>query len=420
MAPTAQKLRVIAEAFLKKNRGKAGAAPAKMDKDRMLHELQIHQIELDMQNDELKRANSSVETARKIYTDLYDFSTVGYFTINQEGIIRGLNLSGAKLTGIERSNLIGRNFRTFVSTGTLNSFDGFIEGAFEGGAKTSCEAVLIKKDGAQVNVYIEGIVSGGNNECSMNVIDITDRKLADEKIQSLVLKLEQSNKTLEAFAYTVAHDLQSPLRTIAGFITLLEQQNKGVLSSEAKEHMEFVTTAAMKMSKLIADLLSYATMTDEGKTLQVIDLNGVVDNIFSEVRLEMKKDGKTPSLTRTGLARVKAVNAHMTQLFQNLIYNAVKFTAPEVVPEVYVGAVEKDGEYILSVKDNGIGIDEKDYGRLFDAFQKLHGENEYPGSGIGLATCKKITQIYGGKIWVESKPGKGSTFYFTLGKNRVV
>lgn len=413
------KLFAKAETFLKKKPIKKIGTANDMEKDRFYHILQIHQIELEMQNDELKKANNAVETAGKKYLDLYNFSTVGYFTINREGVIRNVNLSGSRLLDIDRLNLMNKNLRLFVSPDTLSVFDGFTGKVFGFDDKASCEVVLVKKTGERVYVYMEGIAPAGSSECSLNIIDITDRKLAEESVKKMVVKLEESNELLESFAYTVAHDLQSPLQTVLGFMTIIEKRNQEVLGSEAKGHILIIKNAINKMSSLIKDLLSYAKLNAERTKYQDIELNAVVDDIFFNINSEMNKTGKTAKLSRDNLARVKAVQVHMTQLFQNFISNAVKFTVPGVMPEVHVSAEEKNNEYLFSVTDNGIGIDEKNYEKIFKFFQKLHSEKEYPGSGIGLATCKKISEIYGGKIWIESKIGKGSTFYFTISKSQI-
>lgn len=408
------KLRVKAEAVYKSKKRSPAVKQKSAPADRMLHELQIHQIELEMQNDELKKANRAAEIAGKKYADLYDFSTVGYFTIDREGNIFGLNLSGAALLGVDRSNLTGKNFRQFLSHESRLDFNVFIGEVYEGREKVSCELVLVKNNGTRLNVYVEGSFVDGSDACSLNVIDITKRKLDEEKIAVLLEKLKRSNKLLEEFSYTVAHDLQAPLRSISGFIGLLEKINPEIRDAVTKDYMDNIKAAAEKMGVLIKDLLAFATVTKESKPLEYVDLNYVVDSIFLSMGTGREAEGKTGSYRRGKLPRVRAAGMHMNQLFQNLIGNAVKFTAPGVVPEVVVEASERDDMYVISVRDNGIGVDEKNFKRIFGAFQKLNPDSEYHGSGIGLATCEKIVELYGGRIWIESAPGKGSTIYFEL------
>jgi PAS domain S-box-containing protein len=185
-----------------------------------------------MQNDELIRANDALEKAKKKFEDIYDFSTICYFSLGRDGIIQGMNLSAANLLGNARSGLVGRNFRMFVSQGERRAFDGFLEKVFNNKIKTAIETILAGSGKSPANVYVEGAAGDDSSVCQLNLIDITERKQDEATIKSLVEKLEYSNEQLEAFAYTISHDLQSPIGSITGFITLIEKQNAGLMNED--------------------------------------------------------------------------------------------------------------------------------------------------------------------------------------------
>jgi hypothetical protein len=224
-------------------------------------------------------------------------------------------------------------------------------------------------------------------------------------------ELERSNAELEQFAYVASHDLQEPLRTIASYTQLLARRYRDKLDSDANEFMDFIVDAATRMQDLINDLLSYSRVGTRGHEFQPTDLNKVLENALQNLDLRIKDSGAT--VTFDNLPTLLGDDRQLLQLFQNLIGNALKFRG-EVPPKVHVGVIQHPGEYVFSVRDNGIGIDPQYAERIFLVFQRLHARGEYPGTGIGLAICKKIVERHGGRIWVESAPGKGSTFRFTI------
>jgi light-regulated signal transduction histidine kinase (bacteriophytochrome) len=243
--------------------------------------------------------------------------------------------------------------------------------------------------------------------------DITGRKRAEDKLKKALLDLERSNKELEQFAYVASHDLQEPLRMVASFTQLLEKRYKDQLGQDAKEFIRFAADGANRMRSLINDLLAYSGVGARGKPLEPTDCHIVLGQAI--VNLSMVIEDNHAVVTSDQLPTVMADASQMVQLFQNLIGNAIKFRGEES-PRIHVSVQEKGNEWVFSVKDKGIGIDPQFSERIFVAFQRLHSREKYPGTGIGLAICNKIVDRHGGKIWVESELGKGSTFYFTMPK----
>ena len=241
--------------------------------------------------------------------------------------------------------------------------------------------------------------------------DITERKQMEGTLLKRTEELTRSNAELELFAYIASHDLREPLRKIANFTELLAKRYKGQLDTDADSFINYVLDGVTRMQRLIDDLLNYSRVGRGEPILESVDLNGIVDQILNDLNLTIQKKGAI--VTRDPLPTVTAHSTQVTELLQNLIENALKFHGPEA-PRVHISAVQKNGEWVISVRDHGIGIDAPYFDRIFKIFQRLHRREEYPGTGIGLAICKKIVEQHHGRIWVESQLGLGSTFYVSL------
>jgi PAS domain S-box-containing protein len=250
--------------------------------------------------------------------------------------------------------------------------------------------------------------------------DITQRRTAEVALRAAhddlargAKELARSNAELQQFAYVASHDLQEPLRMVASYTQLLLRRYGGLFDSDAREFMDFIVDGAARMKQLIEDLLAYSRVGTRDHGLQPTDSAQALEQALANLRAAVEASGAT--VTHDPLPMVTADDSQLVQLFQNLLGNAMKFRGAHA-PRIHVGVQEGEGEWILSFKDNGIGIDPQYFERIFVLFQRLHGKAEYPGTGIGLAICRKIVERHGGRIWVESQPGQGSTFYCTLPK----
>ena len=222
--------------------------------------------------------------------------------------------------------------------------------------------------------------------------------------------LERSNEELQRFAYAVSHDLQDPLRTLKTYTQLLQRKVKAEDATEVADLAHEIVGASDRMAKLITGILNYSRLTEKPERRLSVDMNTVL--LFARMQLQDSIAGTGAVVTSDNLPRVVANDDRMMQVFQNLIGNAIKYRSSEP-PRVHISARPQDAEWVFSVTDNGMGIDMKYAERIFGVFQRLHTQ-VIPGTGIGLATCKRIVEAHGGRIWVESQPGSGSTFYFTL------
>jgi two-component system, chemotaxis family, sensor kinase Cph1 len=236
-------------------------------------------------------------------------------------------------------------------------------------------------------------------------------RTANEQLQRTTHELRRSNQELEEFAYVASHDLQEPLRMITMYLDLLQRKEGAKLSTDGQEYITTATKGAERMRTLISELLAYARIERIDAGQMVIDSGEALDEALGNLKPAILARGT--HVTRGALPQVRADRGQLVQVFQNLVGNAIKFGTTDE-PWTHVSAERKGGEWIFSVQDNGIGIDPQHQKRIFDVFQRLHPRDAYPGTGIGLSVAKKIVERHGGRIWVESQPGVGSIFHFSL------
>jgi PAS domain S-box-containing protein len=245
--------------------------------------------------------------------------------------------------------------------------------------------------------------------------DITERKQAEYALHHAHEELKRSNAELAQFAYVASHDLQEPLRMVSSYTQLLARRYGDRLDADAQEFMAYVVDGAARMKQLIEDLLAYSRIGTRAREFRQVAVDVPLRRAINNLRAAIEEASATVSYD--ALPVLVADDMQLAQLFQNLIGNALKFRSASV-PRIHVCAAESDSEWIFAVRDNGIGIEPQYFERIFMVFQRLHGKEAFPGTGIGLAICKKVVERHDGRIWVESKPGEGATFHFTLAKQR--
>ncbi|OKH33380.1 hybrid sensor histidine kinase/response regulator [[Phormidium ambiguum] IAM M-71] len=241
--------------------------------------------------------------------------------------------------------------------------------------------------------------------------EIMTRQQTEQALQKANQELAKKNSELEQFAYVTSHDLQAPLATIASYAELLQQNYKSNLDSQANEYIQYIVTGCLTMQNLIEDLLEYSRIGRNQKALSLVDIKSIIDKVCRNLKSTIHQNKAT--IIYQDLPTVMADGSQLLQLFQNLIDNSIKYRREEL-PKIEISVESRENEYLFIVNDNGIGIDSKYFERIFQMFQRLHSTQDYSGTGIGLAICQKIVELHGGRIWVESQLGKGTTFYFTI------
>ncbi|MCE5336878.1 MAG: PAS domain S-box protein [Desulfobacteraceae bacterium] len=428
----------------------------------LIHELWVHQIELEMQNDQLLRAQYALETSRSRYADLYDFAPIGYLSLNISGQIVDLNLTAAKQLGMERGRLVSGYFLNFVCEPDKKVFLSHLNAVFAGHERQIAEIGVVPKGGEQFYARLESIHNKGDDDglCRTSMSDITPQKKAEQVLQNshdqleryvqertselsaayevlkqeianrergekelkgYAEKLERSNQALQDFAFIASHDMQEPLRKIQTFIGLIQKNYAGVLDDTGRDYFERVCKAGRRMSEMIRGLLDFARVGSRSNLFVATDLTRLVREVMSDIELFAEKSQARIELGE--LPTLEADPIQMRQLFQNILLNSLRFHGAEPVIKIYAypvaGNLEGEGSpdtkaYQICIEDNGIGFDEQYLDRIFSLFQRLHGAGVYEGTGMGLSICRRIVERHGGQITARSSPGRGATFIVTL------
>lgn len=541
-----------AEETLRAHLVQSGAFLSHEEAIALVHELQVHQIELELQNEELLQTRREAEALRDQYIDLYDFAPVGYVTLDVAGNIQEVNLTGSLLLQSNRQSLIGAQFRVFLHPDSMPLFTAFCDRVRCTGNSETCNLALLGPPGHQpwyahlegraepagpigdgrirlafsdvteskkandavaeserhyqrlFETMLQGVVyqNADGRVVSMNPAaerilgkspaefmnrtseetehhtihedgtmfpglehpamvalrtghdlgnvvmgvynprelgyrwinidavplfrpgeetshqvytifdDITERKKAEETLKKYGEKLQTSNEELQRFAYVTSHDLQEPLRGIVSFSQLLDRKYRGRLDADADEYIGFITEGGKRMQTLIQDLLQLSQIETTARPLAPVDTHRIVTDALRGMATLIREADAT--MTVGDLPLVMADATQLRQVFTNLIGNALKYRRPDIPPAIRISAKRVGKCWRFAVEDNGIGIAPEYFDRIFVIFQRLHTKNEYEGTGIGLAIVKKIVERHGGRARVESVPGEGSTFFFTL------
>jgi PAS domain S-box-containing protein len=357
------------------------------------------------------------ETEAK-YRGLLEAAPDAMVVVNQNGEIILLNVQAEKQFGYRRDELVGQKVKSIIPEGFAERLlsDGLrsVDDALAQQIGTGIELTGRRKDGGgfPIEIMLSPLESAQGILVTAAIRDITERKRSEEHLIKAVDELKRSNDELQQFAYVASHDLQEPLRMVASYTQLLAQRYKGRLDSDADEFIAFAVDGSNRMQGLIKDLLAYSRAGANGKALREISSENALKEALTNLRATIEESGAV--VTHDSLPAIITDDTQLAQVFQNLIGNAIKYRSAQV-PHVHISATKTGGnEWIFSVRDNGLGIDPQYFERIFILFQRLHGREEFKGTGIGLAICKKTLERLGGRIWVESQPEKGSTFCFAL------
>jgi PAS domain S-box-containing protein len=355
------------------------------------------------------------------YRGLLEAAPDAMVVVNQGGEIVLLNVQAEKQFGYSRDELVGQKVKNIIPEGFAERLvaDALrsVEDALAQQIGTGIELIARRKNRSEfpIEIMLSPLESAEGILVTAAVRDITARKKAEANLLNKVEELNRSNEELGQFAYIASHDLQEPLRMVASYTQLLSRRYRGKLDSDADEFIAFAVDGASRMQRLIQDLLTYSRVGTKGKDLLDISSEGALQQALINLRGAIEEKGAL--VTHDPLPSVFADEMQLIQLFQNLIGNAIKYQSSGI-PKVHITAFRNGGKkWTFSVKDNGLGIDPQYFEKIFGMFQRLHKREEFAGTGIGLAICKKIVERHGGSISVESQPGQGSTFHFALAES---
>jgi PAS domain S-box-containing protein len=355
---------------------------------------------------ERKKVEEALKHSEIKLRDTLESITDGFFSLDKDWVFTYINQQAAANVGFKSEYLIGKRiwdvFPKIVGTKHESTYRIVMEKK-EFQSFDTIDVITKKFYNIRVYPSVEGI--------SVYWQDITERKKAEEKMKITLDELKRSNIELERFAYVSSHDLQEPLRMVTLYSQLLERRYKDSLDSDADDFIEYIIDNAKRMKQLIDDLLEYSRVTSQAKEFENVDLEKILDIVLTNLSVFITENNA--KVIYEPLPTVYADKNQMLQVFQNLITNAIKFRGDKS-PEINISAQRGQTEWIFSVSDNGIGIKPEHQKQIFDVFKRLHTRDEYPGTGIGLSIVQKIITHHDGRIWVESEPGKGSTFYFTI------
>ena len=351
------------------------------------------------------------------YRGLLEAAPDPMVVVNQGGEIVLLNLQAEKQFGYRRNELLGQKVTNIIPEGFAERLIAdelrSAEDALAQQIGTGIELSGRRKDRTEFPIELMLSPLGGAEGVLVTaaIRNISVRKTAEAELLQKVVELNRSNEELGQFAYIASHDLQEPLRMVASYTQLLSRRYKGKLDSDADEFIAFAVDGATRMQRLIQDLLAYSRVGTKGKEMLDTSSETALQTALSNLRGAIEESGAL--VTHDPLPNVLADETQLIQLFQNLVGNAIKYQNPGI-PRIHIGATNGGKQYRFSVQDNGLGIDPQYFERIFGMFQRLHKREEFAGTGIGLAICKKIVERHGGRISVESQPGMGSTFRFAL------
>jgi len=354
-----------------------------------------------------KRAEDALRQSQANFSKAFDLNPAALaITRLTDGQFIRINAAHTSLIGYTETELAGRTVEALNMYVDPAAKQVIVEALRDHGTVRDHEIQVRTKAGTVLNllVYMEPMRFDGEECILSTLLDITERKRMEDD-------LRRSNAELEQFAYVASHDLQEPLRAVAGMVQLLQQRYQGQLGARADEYIHHAVDAANRMQALINDLLTFSRVDRRGKSLEPVNTIDYVHAALKNLEVAIRESEAT--ITCDELPVVTADGSQLTQLFQNLIGNALKFRR-EPAPQIHISAQRRPDAWEFAVSDNGLGIEPQYFDLIFQVFQRLHTRASYPGTGIGLALCKKIIERHGGRIWVESAFGQGSTFYFTL------
>jgi PAS domain S-box-containing protein len=375
-------------------------------------------LTLDYIQTYLNKEETSIESERlkNRFQQIFDNSPNALLIVNDKGEIKLTNSMTTSMFGYEADELIDKRIEELIPERYRAHHpaqrQGYMHETSPRAMGAGRDLYGLRKNGLEFPIEIGLNPIESEHLVLSTITDITERKRYEEHLRQQKEELERSNEQLEQFAYVASHDLQEPLRMVSSYTQLLAKRYKEKLDQDANDYIDFAVDGAVRMQTLIQDLLKFSRLNTHVQEFVAVDTNDLYDSAINSLAVAIDESGTV--VTKDQLPVVQGDAGQLRQLFQNLIGNAVKYHDPEKMNKIHVSTERFDDELQFCIEDNGIGIEPEYYQKIFVIFKRLHGKSEYQGTGIGLAICKKIVEKHHGKIWLESEPGQGTRFYFTL------
>ncbi|MGB9936485.1 MAG: PAS domain-containing sensor histidine kinase [Methanobacterium sp.] len=396
----------------------------KETEDQLIKARNYLEEQIEERTKELKSAYTSLKVNEQKFRELFNRANdmITLVELRENGLpdkFIEVNDIASKRLGYTKEELLNMTPRDIIAPECLKEVPKNAEELMRN-KKARFEIVHVTKDGKRIPVENNNHLfeMGGKTLILAISRDISQRKSMENEMNELIKELERSNDELRSFAYITSHDLQEPLRTIASFTQLLERRYKGKFDQDADDFMDYIVDASMRMKQMIQDLLEYSRVATKGEEFKEVNSEDILKQVIDSLKVTIEENDA--KITYDPLPNVFADESQLRRVFQNLISNAIKYRKEDVSPKIHISSRKDDAnkEYIFSVSDNSIGIEEQYFDRIFTIFQQLHTLDKYKGTGIGLSIVKRIIERHGGRIWVESELGKGSTFFFTVPYNK--
>jgi PAS domain S-box-containing protein len=363
---------------------------------------------------------------------IVDSSADAIISKDLNGIVTSWNKGAEKLFGYTAKEIVGTSIMWLIPADRQDEENQILGKIKHGESMEHFETLRKAKDGRLINVSVTASpikdITGKVIGVAKVMHDISDRKMAEEKIRQLNVELEQrvvertaqleaANKELEAFSYSISHDLRAPLRAVNGFAGIVLEDFSAQLPEEGRGYLERIRAGALRMGELIDDLLAFSRLSRQSVNRQAVNSARIVNEVLDE--LKPQRDGRQLEIKIGNLPVCHGDSALLKQIWVNLISNAIKYTRGREAGIIEIGCARENDEDVFSVRDNGAGFDMKYADKLFGVFQRLHRDDEFEGTGVGLAIVQRIVHRHGGRVWAKAEVNRGATFYFTIGETKL-
>ena len=354
------------------------------------------------------------------FKSIFEAAPAAISFVDAEGFLIDCNSKMEDLIGYKKEEITGEHFQKWIHPDYHDKGQSNLNLLMEDNISHSVEYRFVKKDGQIIDVSVDSTSMRDKNNNFTHTIcyltDVTENKKSGIALEELAKELKKSNLELEQFAYVASHDLQEPLRVVSSYCQLLKEKHYSHMDEDGRKYIDYAIDATLRMKILIKELLDFSRVGRKDEPFEEVKISDIIKEVLSDYEMAIDETEAEIIIENGDLPVICAIRFRIKQLLSNLLSNALKFHSDKK-PIIRIGCCDEDDNWLFYVKDNGIGIESQYFDRIFGIFKRLYSRDEYPGTGIGLALCKRIVETHGGKIWVDSDADEGTWIYFTISKN---